>query len=110
MGNIAYQKAFRSQLKKSYKGLDDNQKKYIKAKERFEQMDKSLNYFYSHCNRLTNGAVDWDSLTENELDNFEFWNKEKDKALAIMNKLENIIDVDYTLTYFLQINTHSMSF
>lgn len=110
MGNIAYQKAFRSQLKKSYKGLDDNQKKYIKAKEKFEQMDKALNYFYSHCNRLTNGAVDWDSLTENELDNFEFWNKEKDKALAIMNKLENIIDVDYTLTYFLQINTHSMSF
>ena len=110
MGSITYQKAFRKQLKTSYKGLDDNQKKYIKAKEKFEQMDKALNYFYSHCKRLNNNAVDWDSLTDKELDNFEYWNKEKDKALSVMNKLETIIDVDYTLSYFLQINTHSMSF
>ena len=110
MGTIAYQKAFRKQLKTSYKGLDYNQKKYIKAKEKFEQMDKALNYFYSHCKRLNNNAVDWSALTDKELDEFERWNKEKDRALAIMNSLENTIDVDATLSYFLQINTHSMSF
>ena len=110
MGTLAYQKAFRKQLKTRYKGLDKNQLKYIKAKEKFEQMDKALNYFYSHCKRLNNNAVDWSALTDKELDNFEFWNKEKDRALSTMSKLENIIDVDDTLTYFLQINTHSMSF
>ncbi len=110
MGNLAYQKAFQRQQKVSYKNLDENQKKYIKAKEKFEQMDKALNYFYSHCKRLYNNAVDWNALTDEELDAFEFWNKEKDKALAIMNKLEDIIDIDYTLNVFLQANTHSMSF
>lgn len=110
MGTLAYQKAFRKQLRTSYKGLDKNQLKYIKAKEKFEQMDKGLNYFYSHCKRLSNGAVDWSALTDKELDYFEFLNKEKEKALSVMGKLENIIDVDDTLTYFCQINTHSMSF
>lgn len=110
MGTLSYKKAFNKQLKTSYKGLDSNQKKYIKAKEKYEQMEKALNYFYSHCKRLNNNAVDWSAMTDKELDNFEFWNKEKDKALSVMTKLENIIDVDYTLSYFLQINTHSMSF
>lgn len=110
MGSLIYQKAFRKQLKKTYKGLDKQQRKYIKAKERFDQMDKGLNYFYSHCKRTENGAVDWDSLTESELDTFEWQNKEKNRALSVMNKLENVIDVDFTLNLFLQINTHSMSF
>ena len=110
MWTITYQKAFRKQQKVSYKGLDKNQKRYIKAKETFEQMDKDLDYFYAHCKRKENGAVDWDSLTDAELDLFEWQNKEKDKALAAMNKLESVIDVDYTLNVFLQINIHSMSF
>lgn len=110
MGSLTYQKAFRKQQKTSYKGLDENQRKYIKAKERFEQMDKSLNYFYSNCKRTELGAVDWGSLSEEELNNFEFENKEKDKALAIMSELETVIDVEYTLNVFMQINIHSMSF
>lgn len=110
MGNLNYQKAFQKQQKVSYKNLDKNQIQYLKAKEKFEQMDKALNYFYKHCKRLESNAVNWSVLTEEELDMFEFWNKEKDKALVIMNKLEDIIDVDYTLNVFRQINTHSMSF
>lgn len=51
MGNIAYIKAFQKQQKVSYKGLNDAQKKYIKAKEKFEQMDKALNSFYSSAKK-----------------------------------------------------------
>ena len=110
MSNSSYEKAFRKQQKTSYKYLDENQKKYIKAKQKYEQFEKALNYFYSHCPRNNVGAVNWGKLTDAELDNFEYYNKEKEKAYNIMNKLENIIDVEYTLNIFLQVNTHSMSF
>lgn len=110
MGNITYQKAFKKQQKTSFANLDEKQIKYIKAKLRFEQLDKALTYFYSHCLRLENGAVDWNNLSNKELDYFEYVNKEKEKALRKMSKLEEQIDVEYTLTVFLQTNTHSMSF
>lgn len=110
MGNITYQKAFRKQQKKLYRGLTDNQRKYIKAKERKDQMDKALTSFYSQAQRTETGAVDFEHMTYNELDIFDFWNKEKEKAMRTMNRLENIIDVNYTLNVFQQINTHSMSF
>lgn len=108
--NIRLQAVAARQLKISYKGLDDKQKRYIKAKERYEQYDKALAYFYSHCKRTTNGAVDFENMTEAELDKFEEYNKEKNKAFRAMSRLEEQIDVDYTLSLFLQINTHSMSF
>lgn len=110
MGNLTYIRAFQKQQKISYKGLSVNQKKYIKAKEKFEQMDKALISFYSSAKRTLNGAVDFSNLSDDELNAFEFWNKEKEKALKCMDRLENEIDVDDTLNLFLQINTHSMSF
>ena len=110
MGNLQYQKASAKQMKKTYKGLDDKQKRYIKAKERYEEYDKALAYFYSHCKRNANGAVDFENMSEAELDKFEEYNKEKNKAFRAMSRLEEQIDVGYTLSLFLQINTHSMSF
>lgn len=110
VGNITYQKAYRKQQKKSYRGLTDNQRKYIKARERWDQMDKALSSFYSQAKRTETGVVDFEHMTDNELDTFDFWNKEKEKAMRTMDKLENIIDVNYTLNVFLQINMHSMSF
>lgn len=89
MENIAYIKAFQKQQKISYKGLNDAPKKYIKAKEKFEQMDKALNSFYSSVKRNPNGSVDFANLSNDELDAFNFWNKEKEKALKCMDRLEN---------------------
>lgn len=110
MGTLAYQVAFRKQMKTSYKGLNPKEKKYIKAKEKFEDMDKALNSFYAHCARTKTGAVDFENMSEEELNHFEYWNKEKEKAMRTMDNLENEIDVEYTLSVFLQINTHSVSF
>lgn len=110
MGNIAYEKAFRKQLKKSYKGLTAKQKAYVKAKESFEQADKELNRFYSTVKRTEYGAVDFASLDGATLDWFTAVNKNKDKALKHMGRLEEEIDVNYTLMVYQQINTHSMSF
>jgi hypothetical protein len=38
VGNITYQKAYRKQQKKSYRGLTDNQRKYIKATGNMESI------------------------------------------------------------------------
>ena len=110
MGNIAYQRAFNKQQKKSYKGLTEEQKKYIKAKESYDLADKELNRFYSTCSRKDNGNVDFENMEESELDLFEHLNRTKDKSYKTMSKLTKIIDTDYTLNIFMQINTHSMSF
>lgn len=110
MGNIAYQRAFNKQQKKSYKGLTEEQKKYIKAKEYYDLADKELNRFYSTCKRKESGSVDFENMEESELDLFEHLNKTKDKAYKTMSKISEIIDTDYTLNIFMQLNTHSMSF
>lgn len=110
MGNLAYQRAFSKQQKKSYKGLTEEQRKYIKAKESYDLADKELNRFYSTVKRKESGSVDFDNMEEANLDLFEYLNKMQNKAYKTMNKLANIIDVDYTFNVYLQINTHSMSF
>ena len=110
MGTLAYQRALKKQQKTLYKGLSNEQKKYVKAWETFLQMERELINFFARCKRKASGEVDWSSLTEEELDLYEWQNKSKDKALSIMSKLEDIIDTNYTLNVFRQINTHSMSF
>lgn len=110
MGNLGYQRAFLKQRKKSYRGLTEEQKKYIKAKEFYDLADKELIRFYSTKKRKENGSVDFENMDEYELDLFELLNKQKEKAYKTMDKLESVIDVDCTLSIFLQINTHSMSF
>ncbi|WP_313069846.1 hypothetical protein [Lacrimispora sp.] len=110
MGSITYQKAFRRQQKKTYKGLTKEQKEYVKVKEAFEQYGKDLNDFFRTAKRKESGAVDFENLESSELDYFEHIYKSKEKAAKKMNKLESVIDVDSTLNIFLQLNTHSMSF
>lgn len=111
MGSLQYQKAFKKQLKTTYKCLTPEQKRYVKAEEERRITDKALSDFYAHAPRLQNGAVDWQSLTEQQLDYFEEINKRHEKSIRTMSRLEeNGLDSDYTLNVFIQINTHSMSF
>lgn len=111
MSSLQYQKAFRKQQKTKYKGLTPEQKQYIKAEEERRITDKGLNDFYAHAPRNNNGAVNWNALTEQQLDYFEQLNRQHNKAVRTMSRLEDGgLDGDYTLKIFMQINTHSMSF
>lgn len=110
MGNLAYQKAAAKQQKISYKGLTQKEREYIRAKREFEQADKELGRFYRLAPRNEFGAVDFQSMKEQELDLFEFLNQKKDRAMKKMMRYETQIDVEYTLSLFQQINLHSMSF
>lgn len=111
MGNLQYQRAFTKQLKTIYKGLTPKQKRYVKAEEERRITDKGLNDFYARAPRSLSGAVDWESLTEQQLDYFEQINKRHEKAIKTMSRLEdNGLDGDNTLKIFMQLNTHSMSF
>lgn len=105
-----YEKADIALRKVSYKGLTADQKKYVKAVERHRLMDKQLTSFYRKCRRTVYGAVDFVNMTDEELDLFEYLNKENERALKTMSQLEGKIDVNYTLSVFRQINTHSASF
>lgn len=111
MGTLQYQKAFRSQLKTTYKGLTPEQKRYVKAEEERRITDKGLNDFYAHAPRSHNGAVNWQALSEQQLDYFEQTNKRHERAIKTMSKLEdNGLDGEYTLEVFRQLNTRSASF
>lgn len=111
MGNLQYQKAFRKQQKTTYKGLTPTQRRYAKAEEERRITDKGLADFYAHAPRSINGAVDWNALTEQQLDYFDEINKRHERAIKTMSQLEdNGLDGDYVLNIFMQINTRSMSF
>ena len=109
--NIRYKKVCEKQNKrKSYKGLTEDEKKYIKIKEKYDLIDKDYNDFYKTAPRNSNGAVDWKKLSEKELDIFDYLYKQHEKLLKKLSDLEDKIDVDNALNIFLQVNTHSQSF
>lgn len=109
--NIRFRKVSeRINKRKSYKGLTDEEKKYIQLKEKFDIIDKDYNNFYKTAPRNHNGCVDWCQLSEKEMNYFDYLYKQHEKMLSKMSNLEDAIDVDYALNIFLQINTHSQSF
>lgn len=109
--NLRYAKTCQKLNKKRYKGLTAEQKAYIKAKEAFEQSEKALSAFWRTAPRSSTGAVNWDKMTELELDYFDEIHKKHEKNLKTMSKLEdNGLDVDYALNLFREINCNSVCF
>lgn len=109
--NIRYRKVSeRVNKRKSYKGLTEDEKKYIKLKEKYDLCDKEYNNFYKTTPRSVNGAVDWNKLNEEELDYFDYLYKQHEKLLKKLSNIEDKIDVNNALNIFLQMNTHSQSF
>lgn len=96
--------------KVTYDGLSKNQKEYIITRNKYNQVDKELNYFYRTCKRNESNNVDWDSLSESELDYFDYIYKNSQKLLNKMIRLSEKIDVEQTESTFLQINCNSVSF
>ena len=89
-------------LKKCYKFLFCSQKRLVKIKENKDKAERYLyGYagFYQTAKRTNNGSVDWDNISERELNAFESANKaiEKfnkqdegamDKALELFNQTQ----------------------
>lgn len=109
--NLRYQKADKAWRKKSYKGLSEDQKRMIKLTEKYEQLDKDLNYFWQTAPRNINGAVDWDNCTTEQLEYFEYINKDLEKTLKAITKMEDkgIMQED-CMRVFMQLNTKSVCF
>lgn len=109
--NLRYQKTYQKLNKKRYKGLTDEQKKYIKAKEAYEKSEKDMNDFWKTAPRCESGAVDWESMTDLQLDYFEEINKNHERNIKRISKLEESgIDVEYTLNLFRELNCNSVCF
>jgi hypothetical protein len=108
--DIRFQKADNRMRKISYKGLTPDQVKYIKALERFRQLDKELSEFWITCKRDKNRAADFQNMTEEELNLFDMIYNGHEKARKKMEKCAEKIDVEKTESIFMQLNTHSYSF
>jgi hypothetical protein len=94
-----------------YDNFTKDEVKLIKAHKKFEQFEKELNDFWKTAPRKENNNVDWESMSERELDLFERINKEHDKALKQISKLEDSgIDSDKVMYMFMIINVHSASY
>lgn len=108
--NLRFVKADRKMHKTTYKGLTPEQKRYIKAKEKYHQFDKELSKFWRDCKRTENGQCDFEHMNEQELDYFDHIYKGAEKARKQMERLSKIIDVESTENIFMQMNVHSYSF
>lgn len=109
--NLRYEKTCQKLNKKRYNGLTDEQKKYIKAKEACEQSEKAMNDFWKNAPRSKYGAVDWKNMTDSQIDYFEQINKNHERNIKRISKLEESgIDIEYTLNLFRELNCNSVSF
>lgn len=110
--NLRYQKVCQSQNKKiRYDGFSKDEITYLKTKDKYEQFERELNMFWKEAPRNENGAVDWDNMNDETLDYFEYINKQHEKLLNKMSKLEDKgIKVDSLLDMFNQLNCNSVSY
>lgn len=109
--NLRYAKTCRKLNKERCKGLTDEQKKYIKSKEAYEQSEKAMNDFWKTALRTDSGAVGWESMTDSQLDYFGEINKIHERNIKRISKLEESgIGVEYTLNLFRELNCNSVCF
>lgn len=91
-------------------GLTKDEKDYIKAfKERGNTL-KHLTYLYGKYPRLPNAAVDWDSLSESDLNEFECAQRKNERLQKKLSKLEDKLDVKAIWNKYNDINNHSESY
>lgn len=80
--------AHRKSLKITYKNLNTQQKRIIKALEELEQIDKfyySSRGFFATCPKI-NGAPNWDKIGEKQLDLIDEMEIKKNKYNKFLNK------------------------
>jgi hypothetical protein len=94
-----------------YDGFSKEEITLIKIQKKLDQVNKDLNTFWADAPRNKNGAVDWDSMTEETLDYFDFITKEQEKLSKKISKFEDKgFDLDKIMNLFMQLNVRSASF
>lgn len=94
-----------------YDGLTEDQIKFIKTKNEYDLIEKSMNEFWRNAPRLPTSQVDWNSMNEQELDYFEYINKKQEKLFNRMSRLEDKgVSPEDTMNLFMMLNTYSVSF
>lgn len=110
--NLRYKKVSeRINKKERYDGFNKDEIKAIKITKQYRQIDKELSRFWATALRKDNNNVDWDNMSEEQLDYFEHINKISERLLKTLSKLEEKgIDIDRVINMFNMINCNSVSY
>lgn len=82
--------AHKKSLKKTYKYINKKQYKIIKLIEKRELIEEYFYGFYKRAPRKNNGMVDWEKLSNGEIDFFEYQTKESEKINKALDKFSEI--------------------
>lgn len=86
--------AHKKSLKKTYKYLNKKQYKIIKLIEKKELIEKyfyaPLSGFYKRAPRENNGVINWEKLSNSDIDLFEYQTKEFEKINKVLDKFSEI--------------------
>jgi hypothetical protein len=94
-----------------YDGFSQDEITIIKTKKKLDQAEKELSYFWANAPRMNNNNVDWDRMTEQELDHFEYIYKQQERLLKKMSKFEDKgFKIDKILNLFMKLNITSASY
>jgi peptidoglycan hydrolase CwlO-like protein len=94
-----------------YDGFTKDEVTLIKTQKKLDQIEKELNQFWARVPRKDNGIVDWDSMSDETLDYFEYITKEQEKLSKKISKLEdNGFELDKVMNMFMQLNMKSASY
>ena len=94
----------------NYGGFNELEIKYIKTVKDYEQTSRELDNFYAICKRKPTNQVDWDNMSEEDLDYFDYIYKKSEKLLKRKSKLEEKVNGDKVMEIFVQLNINSVSF
>ncbi|MBU7316115.1 hypothetical protein [Paenibacillus oleatilyticus] len=110
--NLRYKKtAQRIDKKVRYDGFTPEEIKIIKTQKKFEQYEKEMNTFWAYAPRNENKGVAWERLSEDEMNLFEYINKQKEKALKQIVKYENKgFSIDKIMERFMKLNVKSVCY
>ncbi|KAF6620471.1 hypothetical protein HFE03_07395 [Paenibacillus sp. EKM102P] len=110
--NIRYKAVSRRTEKKvRFDGFTPEEIKNIKLQKNYERFEKEINNFWATAPRCDNGSVAWERLSEDELNLFEYINKQKEKYnKQIVKYEEQGIVIDKIMNMFMKLNVQSVSY
>lgn len=110
--NLRYQKVCsRINKKVRYDGFTKDEVILIKTQKQYEQVQKELSKFWSTAPRTESNQVNWDAIDINILDYFEYIQKQSEKLLKKISKLEDKgLEIDKIMNMFMMLNCNSVNY